>query len=223
MKSVIYKTAFLFFYVLSSSLSFAGTWTDDFSDEILSHHWRGNRENFSIVDGKLQGVNAHPILLLPLKWIEIGENWDNYTVECRINVVTPNLLECTKGALVLRHKGGEGYIFALHIATKTVEVFRLSNGEMLLSKEEPLELETWYNVRAELQDDKMSFFLDDKLIGRISDKRVLSGSVGLAVQDVLSVLFDYIKVTGPGIEPNSTSVSIKKLPITWAYIKRQAI
>lgn len=223
MKSVIYKTAILLLYVLISSLSLAGTWTDDFSGEILNPHWRGNRENFSIVDGRLKGINAHPILLLPLKWVEIGENWDNYTVECRINVVTPNLLECTKGALVLRHKGEEGYVFALHVATKTVEVFRLSNGEMLLSKEEPLELETWYNVRAELQDDKMSFFLDNRLIGKISDKRVLSGSVGLAVQDVLEVLFDDIKVTGPGIEPNTNSVNIKKLPVTWAYIKKQVL
>ncbi len=135
--------------------------------------------------------------------------------------MTPNLLECTKGALILRHKGEEGYVFALHVATKTVEVFRLSNGEMLLLKEEPLELETWYNVRAELVDDKMSFFLDDKLIGKLSDKRVLSGSVGLAVQDTLSVLFDDFKVTGPNIGPNPTSVNVKKLPIAWAYIKKQ--
>lgn len=204
-------------------MSLAGTWIDDFSGEILSPHWHGNRENFSIVDGKLKGINAHPILLLPLKWIEIGENWDNYIVECRINVVTPNLLECTKGALILRHKGNEGYVFALHVATRTVEIFRLSNGEMLLSKEEPLKLETWYNVRAELQDDKMAFFLDDKLIGRISDKRVLSGSVGLAVQDVLEVLFDYIKVSGPNILPNPTPVDARKLPVTWAYIKKQGL
>ncbi len=197
MKSVIYKTVILFLYVLTSSLSIAGTWTDDFSGETLNSHWRGNKENFSIVDGKLSGRNASPILILPLKWIETGENWGNYKIECQINVVTPNLLECTKGALILRHKGNEGYVFALHVATKTVEVFRLSNGEMLLSKEEHLELETWYNVRAELQDDKMSFFLDDRLIGKLSDKRVLSGSVGLAVQDTLCVLFDNLKVIGP--------------------------
>lgn len=223
MKSSIYITVILFLYVLSSFLSLAGTWTDDFSGEILSPHWHGNRENFSIVNGRLKGTNAHPILLLPLKWIEIGENWDNYTIECRINVVTPNLLECSKGALILRHRGNEGYVFALHVATKTVEIFRLSNGEMLLSKEEPLELETWYNVRAELQDDKMSFFLDDKLIGKTSDKRVLSGSVGLAVQDVLEVLFDDIKVSGPGILPNPTLVNTKSLPVTWAYIKKQGL
>lgn len=220
MKNVIYKTVVLFLYILSSPLSFAGTWTDNFSGETLNPHWLGSRENFSIVDGKLTGRNADPILLLPLKWIEIGENWDNYNIECQINVVTPNLLICTKGAIILRHKGNEGYVFALHVATKTVEVFRLSNGEMLLSKEEPLELETWYNMRAELQDDKMSFFLDDKLIGKLSDKRVLSGSVGLGVQDALNVLFDNLKVTGPNISPGTTSVNVKKLPMTWAYLKK---
>jgi hypothetical protein len=200
--------------------AFAGTWSDSFERVDLGSPWRGDTDNFSILDGAVQGINAHPILLLPLKWVEVGRGWDDYVVRCRINVVTPNLLECTKGALLLRHSGKEGYVFALHVATKTVEVYSLSDGKMLLSKEEPLELETWYEVRAELQGENMSFFLDGKLIGKLTDRRSASGSVGLAVQDTLKVLFDDFSVTGTGVDPGTATIrSGDKLPSVWASIK----
>ena len=221
MKTFIKIIGALFLFVLINSLSYAGTWFDDFSDETLDQSWKGDRDNFLVADNMLHGRNAHPILLLPLSLIEVGEDWDNYTVECRINVFMENLLVCTKGAIILRHNGEEGYVFALHVATKTVEVFRLSDGEMLLSESKPLELERWYLVRAELNGENMSFYLDNDLVGKIKDNRSISGSVGLAVQDALSVLYDDFTVTGPKVEDHGVaSVKIHdKVPTTWASLR----
>jgi hypothetical protein len=82
-----------------------------------------------------------------------------------MDVVTPNLLICTKGALILRDSGTDGYVFALHVATRTIEVYRLSDHEMLLSQAAPLELQTWYVARAELQGPTMNFFVDRRATG----------------------------------------------------------
>ena len=100
----------------SISFAFAGTWSDDFSGSVLGSDWRGDRTYFSILDGALDGISAEPIAPVPLHQVEVGTNWGDYTVQCRIDVVTPNLLICTKGALILRDDGKDGYVFALHVA-----------------------------------------------------------------------------------------------------------
>jgi len=218
---IILKIASVILFIsILVSVAFAGTWSDDFSGNVLDQKWKGDRDNFAIENGALHGRNAHPIMLLPLRWVEIGNDWDDYVVQSKINVVTPNLLKCTKGALVLRHSGNEGYVFALHVATKTVEVFRLSDGEMLLSKDKSLELEKWYLVKAELQGEDMLFYLDGELIGKVSDKRSLMGTVGLGVQDALSVLYDDFTITGPKIDDGSSAVKThNRVMTTWANLK----
>jgi hypothetical protein len=218
---IILKIASVILFIsILVSVAFAGTWSDDFSGNVLDQKWKGDRDNFAIENGALHGRNAHPVMLLPLRWVEIGSDWDNYIVQCKINVVTPNLLVCTKGALVLRHSGNEGYVFTLHAATKAVEVFRLSDQEMLLSKDKSLELEKWYSAKAELQGENMSFYLDGELIGKVSDRRSLMGTVGLGVQDALSVLYDDFTITGPKIDDGSSAVkNYGKVLTTWANLK----
>ena len=200
----------------STALTFAGTWSDDFSESALGSDWRGDRAYFSILDGALDGVSAEPIAPVPLHLIEVGTNWGDYTVQCRIDVVTPNLLICTKGALILRDDGTDGYVFALHVATQTIEVYRLSDHEMRLSQDASLELQKWYLVRAELQGTNMSFFVDGQLIGTVTDDRSLSGAVGVAVQDTMETLFDDFTVTGPGIPSNRLELSVgQKITLSW--------
>jgi len=221
MKTFIVIIGVLCLFTFMASLSYAGTWFDNFSGEELDQSWKGDRDNFLVFEDMLYGRNANPILLLPLKMIEVGDNWDDYTVECRINVFTENLLVCTKGAIVLRRKDNEGYVFALHVATKTVEVFRLSDGEMLISESKPIELQKWYLVRAELNGENMSFYLDNELIGKITDNRSTSGSVGLAVQDALAVQYDDFTVTGPKVEGHGVTAvkTYGKVSTTWASPK----
>ncbi len=194
----------------------AGTWSDHFSESTLGLDWQGDRNYFSIVEGTLKGVSASPLAPVPLHRVEVGNNWTDYTVQCRIDAVEPNLLVCTKGALILRDNGTEGYIFALHVATQTIEVYRLSNEEMLLLTNAPLQLKTWYLAAAQLQGPTMNFFVDGQLVGTVTDDRSLSGRVGVGVQDALDARFDDFSVTGPGIPSNGLEVSVgQKITITW--------
>ncbi len=200
----------------ASGLGIAGTWSDDFSGNILGSDWQGDREYFSILDGSLKGYSALPVAPSPFNRVEVGKDWTDYTVQCRIDVVEPNLLICTKGALVLRDNGTEGYVFALHVATKTIEVYRLSDNEMLLSTNAPLQLKTWYLVRAELNGPKMNFFVDGQPVGTVIDDRALSGAVGVAVQDALDARFDDFSVTGPSIPGNGLELSVgQKVTLSW--------
>ncbi len=203
--------------LLGGSFStFAGTWFDHFPGSALASDWIGDRDYFFVTNGALNGISASPIAPVPLRRVEVGTNWDDYTVQCRIDVVTPNLLVCTKGALVLRDNGKDGYVFALHVATQTIEVYRLSDQEMLLSQFAPLELKTWYLVRAELQDASLSFFVDDQLIGTVTDDRSLSGTVGVGVQDTMQTMFEDFTVTGPNIPGNGLGLSVgPKITLSW--------
>jgi hypothetical protein len=203
-------------FLASNPLTHAGTWSDHFSQAFLGSDWQGDRDFFFIVDGTLKGVSAYPVGPVPLHKVEVGKDWTDYTVQCHINVVEPNLLICTKGALILRDNGTDGYVFALHVATKTIEVYRLSDHEMLLSREAPLELQKWYLVRAELQGATMTFFVDGQLIGTVTDDRSLSGAVGVGVQDVLDDRFDDFTVSGPNITSNGLVLSLgQKITLSW--------
>jgi hypothetical protein len=198
------------------SSTFAGTWVDHFAGSELGSDWRGDRAYFSLVDGSLDGVSASPIAPAPLHRVEVGTNWGDYTVACRIEVVTPNLLVCTKGALILRDDGTNGYVFALHVATQTIEVYRLADHEMLLSQDATLALKTWYQVRAELQGSTMNFFVDNQFIGTVTDDLSLSGAVGVAVQDTQETLFDDFTITGPDIPNNGLVLSLgPKVTLSW--------
>lgn len=200
----------------ANSLTLAGTWSDHFSQTVLGSDWQGDRAYFSIVDGALKGVSAEPVAPVPLHRVKVGNDWTDYTIQCRIDVVTPNLLVCTKGALILRDNGTDGYVFALHVATQTIEVYRLSDHEMLLSQSAPLDLQTWYVVRAELQGPTMTFFVDDQLIGAVTDDRSLSGAAGVAVQDAFEALFDDFTVSGPNIPGNGVELSVgQTITLSW--------
>jgi len=220
-----FKVSFTFLIYLvyfSGASLYAATWQDDFNAAVMNEAWRGDLNYFGLQDGQLRGVSFHPVLPPVLRFIEVGQEWADYVASCKINVVQPNLAICTKGALILRHKDGEGYVFALHIATQRVEVYRLS-GEMLLSVPMPLQLKTWYHVHAELQGDEFRFYVDNKQVGHLRDNRSPAGSVGLAVEDTMGVLFDDFVVTGPAIPAGghgTTAVDPKgKLATRWAILK----
>jgi len=191
--------------VLSIVSSAAGTWSDSFSGSSLSPDWRGNTNAFWIDSGVLHGTSADPIRISPLNFVEVGTNWSNYVVTCSINVVSPNTHRCTKGAIILNHFGDEGYVFALHEATQTIELYRLSNHEMLLSKPAAIHQEQWYRVRAEVQNNSLALWVDDIFIGTVTGTVSSAGSVGLAVQDADEVLFENFSVTGPDIPDHANT------------------
>jgi hypothetical protein len=191
----------------------AGTWNDHFASAFLGSDWTGDRDAFRIQEGVLQGQSALPLGVSPLNLVELEVDSTECSVGCWINVVSPNLHVCTKGALVLRHSGSSGYVFALHEATQTIELYRLSTQEMLLRQAAKIELRKWYYVRADLHGPTMTFFVDDRLIGTVSDALNPSGAVGLAVQDAEAVWFDDFTIAGPKIVGNVDDVAMPQLTL----------
>jgi hypothetical protein len=209
----------LFVMLIVTAAAWAGSFRDTFEETSLSEIWKGDRRSFFVEDGKLVGVSAHPLMTF-LRFIYVGESWTDYTVRCRVNVVQPNLLICTKGAMLLRYHDGDGIVFALHVAAKRVEVYRLS-GEKLLSIKTPLKLKRWYDLRAEVSGNAFRFYLDGQEIGRLTDDRFRSGAVGLAVEDVMKALFDDFHVTGPGVTDIGTNLDMSaKVAVLWGGLKR---
>jgi len=191
----------------------AGTWTDHFYQSTLGSEWTGNRSFFQIKNQVLEGESASPITPSPLNLVEIAVDSTDCDVACWINVVAPNTRVCTKGALVLRHAGTNGYVFALHEATQTIEVYRLGTREMLLKRDARIDLEKWYYVRAELRGPTMTFSVDGRIIGTVTDVLQPSGSVGLAVQDAEAAWFDDFTVSGPNIVGNVDETEAPKLNV----------
>ena len=196
--------AVLFAFLLASH---GGTWSDHFSHEVLLADWTGTRSDFRIVDRVLEGVSASPVAPSPFNFVEVAQDSTDCTVEVWINVVMPNLRVCTKGAILARHTGTNGYVFALHQATQTAEVYRLANGELLLNVPWKIDLQKWYFVRVELDGPVMSFFIDGKLVGTVSDSESATGAVGLAVQDAEVVRFDDFTISGPNVVGNVDNVA----------------
>lgn len=189
----------------------AGTWTDHFYQPTLGTEWTGNRSFFQIRNQVLEGESANPIGPSPLRLVEIAVDSTDCDVACWINVVSPNFRVCTKGALVLRHTGTNGYVFALHEATQTIEVYRLGTQEMLLKRDARIDLKKWYFVRAELRGPTMTFSVDGRLIGTVTDALQPSGSVGLAVEDAEAVWFDDFTISGPNIAGNVDGIQTPTL------------
>jgi len=194
--------------------AFGGTWNDHFSQPTLAEDWTGNRNAFRIQGGILEGQSVSPVAVSPLNVVELAQDSTELDVACWMNVVAPNVHVCTKGALILRHSGNEGYVFALHEATQTIELYRLSNHEMLLIRPAKIELKKWYYVRAELRGPAMNFYVDGQWIGMVNDDRSASGSVGVAVQDAEAVRFDDFSISGPQVKGNVDDVSLPELRVT---------
>jgi hypothetical protein len=215
MKTAFVVSAFVpaLCFILWRTPATAGTWNDHFSQATLDEAWKGNRSFFRIKDGILEGRSTSPVTPPPLNLVEIDADSTDCDVGCWINVVAPNSQVCTKGALILRHTGNDGYVFALHQATQAIEVYRLSTHEMLLRHAAKIELRKWYYVRAELRDSTMTFFVDGQIVGVVTDALYPSGSVGVAVQDADAAWFDDFTISGPRVVGNVDDVSLPELRV----------
>jgi hypothetical protein len=203
-QSLSWLCALLFALAIPSR---AGTWSDHFSSDTLLPDWTGTRADFQIINEGLEGESTEPVAPSPFNFVEVARDSTDCTVGVWINVVMPNLRVCTKGAILARHTGTNGYVFALHQATQTAEIYQLSNHEMLLNVPWKIDLQKWYYVRAELHGPLMSFYIDGQLVGTINDSQSPSGAVGLAVQDAEAVRFDDFTITGPNVVGNVDDVA----------------
>lgn len=193
-----------------------GTWRDHFHKG-LAVEWSGDNEDFQVTtNGFLEGRSVSPVGVSPLNYLELPWKLSNVVVSCWVNVVQPNSSVCTKGALFLRHDGTSGYIFALHQATQTIEVYRSFSGAMLLIKPAEIKLGQWYHLRAELNGTEMRFFVDGNFVGTVVDDESVSGKFGVAVQDADSALFDDFSLAGSEPAGNVEGIVLPEVKLEFA-------
>jgi hypothetical protein len=188
-----------------------GTWTDHFQLPTPDPVWIGTKSAFFVTNGLLEGESASPLAPSPFNFLEVPFDSTDCDMSCWINIVARNTRVCTKGALLLRHTGTNGYVFALHEATQTIELYRLATREMLLEKSARIDLGKWYHLRAQLNGSTINLYLDDHFVGTVVDTLYPTGSVGLAVQDAETAWFDDFTVTGANILGNIDSIQPSEL------------
>lgn len=211
------------FLVWLSLRAWGGVWHDDFGSETLTEGWNGDVEAFRLEEGRLLGVSAHPLALVP-KGITVGDQWKNYTATVRVNVVMPNLAICSKGGLIIGKRDAKAFAFVVHPPSRQAEVFEWSTRRILLEVPFLLEYDEWHTLRADVEEHSAQFFVDGVRVGLVENFDLVGG-VGVVVEDTMKTLFDDFRVWGPTI-PNGghgevTSLSpAGRLAATWASLKR---
>jgi hypothetical protein len=94
---------------------------------------------------------------------------------------------------------------------------------MLLRKDAKIELKQWYHVRAELRGPTMSFYVDGRFVGTVTDALVPTGSVGLAVQDAEAAWFDDFTISGQNISGNIDGVLPPELSVATEETNRVVV
>jgi hypothetical protein len=129
--------------------------------------------------------------------LERGHNWRNYVVEMDVKLL--NIIEDADNFFLgVRYDRNEGeYAVSLDLAGQLARLSSTINGlwEGTLH-EAPLALDsdTWYRLTARVEDDLISFFLDDSHIGTINNDLLTAGSIRMLTPPGSYVYVDNIIV-----------------------------
>jgi hypothetical protein len=80
--------------------------------------------------------------------------------------------------------------FSTHYADLNVSDPFQGFGRLLV----PTQLNTWYKLRLEAAGNKLSFYVDDKLISSATDDNLTQGKAGFAIVDKMKVCIDDIRI-----------------------------
>jgi len=210
------------FVLIVPQLSFAGTFRDDFEDGDLAG-WKPNAATgISVVDGQLQFKGTDRLIL------KLGESsWENYSFESRLNVCefaaggsfSLRVMQSSEGD----HSGyyelslsSSGTTAALYLENRCVESFRSDTF---------VEENKWYNLRVELDGEKISFYFDDVLVARLTEVE-LSGYLDMCSTKGTHVYIDEVVISGKNIpETGESGINSPaegenlKFAVTWGEIK----
>ena len=216
----------LLFHALSG-LGIAGTWRDDFEDNI-TREWEIynlNRqvEKWWIDDGEAVGeIFERGFMSL---WLTGDLDWNNYTVSCRAKLVEEKNDDASVG-LTLYDRGDEDvrYLFFVNFTIGTVSIIKaLPNQWFIRNYPFVADFDTWYTLRATVIDDLLEFRIDDEIFEARDLEPLKSGQAGLVVSNARAH-FDDVEVFGENIEEGGPgeprAVNLKgKLTTTWGSVK----
>ena len=203
--------------LLSSSLAWAGTFTENF-DSGKADDWESVVGDWSVKDGAYAETGG----TLYAKTMFGDEEWENYTVDVDVTLLEHVNQDCA-GLLLRADKEGE-LGFRLWIRTDMApQLSKWTGGNTYVHIDQNLNpaninIEQTYHLKAVLNGNKYQFFIDDEMI-EYEDKENFreSGRIGFICSGAYPA-YDNLVISGPEI-PSSPVESKGKLTDLWGSVK----
>jgi len=154
-------------------------------------------------DGDARSSHTNLVLQLghPEQWsaitLERGNRWRNYVVEMDVKLLAV-VEDADAVFLGVRHDRNAGeYTISLDVAGQRARLSSTINGLWEgIFYEAPLALDshTWYHVKAHVQDNLISFFVDDDHIGTVDNDLLVAGTIRMLTPPGSFVYIDNIIV-----------------------------
>ena len=214
--------------LMCETISFAGTWRDDFEDRI-TREWKiynldRQVENWWVNKGEAVGrIFKRGFISL---WLTGKLDWENYSVSCRTKLVKERNDPARVG-LSLHDRGDEHsrYLFFIDFFFGTVSITKAAPN-LWSTREFPFasDIDTWYQLRATISEGQLEFQVNDQVFVAEDPSPLKPGQAGLVVGNA-EARFDDVAITGTNIRnggpgrPHAVEAQ-GALATTWGQIKR---
>ena len=232
--------------------AYSGTFRDDFSDGDLDgwHIFMAPEpfvpnlvrleDGYLVMDTRVGKKNDNPAIL-EILFLELergnAENWDSYTLTCRVRIAEVS----------------QGYNPVFNISVRSREGhFDVSTGQRMLilptrdlvgvvtfppdakiapkgvdgvihreNFEKAIKLQRWYQIKIAAEESNFEFHFNGNRVSKYKDKTAGPGTVNFLADAGILVHLDDVVITGPDI-PNTGAHSVNPeahLTTTWGGIK----
>lgn len=209
--------------------AFAGTWRDDFEDNII-REWKifnPNRqvEKWWINDNEVVGE----IFLAGFwsLWLTGDLKWEHYSVSCRAKLVDHRDQRPSVGSTLYNRgeeRGGYGFYIEFLLGFAVIEKWVPNGGFVMFPF--VAEKDIWYELTATVHEDgTLEFRINDEVFTAFDPNPLPGGQAGLIVTNGRA-RFDDVEITGenipnggPGRQTLRAVAPEAKLATTWGKLK----
>ena len=228
MRNYIILTVCVYIVMSLIKSTLAGTWRDDFEDN-KTNEWEifnlvRQHEKWWVSDGVAVGeIFEDPFLSL---WRTGEEDWEFYTVSCRVKLVEDKTLPPRIG-LTLHDRGDAGsrYLFLINFESNIASISKEIPGGGIITRPVSVEKDIWYHISGSVYvDGSLDLRIDGEIVVGTFDPAPLEGGLaGLVVQNARAY-FDNVEISGENIQDGGPTKSFDvkpqdKLTTTWGKLK----
>jgi hypothetical protein len=210
MTRLLLKMFLLFSLVLLGSIFFVHAdegdvlFADNFEDskDLPDWHWSADDHHFArvVTDGENRALRMVGSSDGASLYADVGEEWENYALELRFQIVTPTDGVNYDFVLIVRNdlenNAGAGAIFNSPTNETTIAAYRDGNYHAFDPATFEFNVGEWYDARFAVQGDQLELSINGVVVSQVeTDVQGSSGGIGLEVGDSTVILFDDLRVT----------------------------
>lgn len=218
LRSIIILYYFIFFSLLLSNISYAGTQLWNFDKE--TKDWKVANGNWEVKDGFYyvkKGVEIEHSL--------VGEeDWDDYTIRAKIRLDDHHW-----AGLVFRAISEmEYYVYYLSIPNNKTELWKHTAGawtnrqniaQIPVVEGVKIENGEWYELMVDINGHTFTLYINGKKQAENSDAEYINGKVGVWAWKT-SASIDYFSIEGQKIKKTNAVDPNRKLTLMWGGLKQ---